>query len=234
MEEQPTPILTNIPTVKTPLTNKQPRLRLWHIITIIVIIAVLAGLGFAGKHYYSKLFIKAQNNIGDLQVDAYWRSGDISYFYNQIAVLNAQINDLNNQVSNNTIAGDQTYSYVAPSLDSIAISTFAPSSLPAGQKLLMIDFLAKNTTTSDVYFYSGNYKLKDNNDYQYQVYYSYNNTTVSLPSGHNWADSLLLKPGEQTRGTMAFLLTRTDMTTLSLSDQNNGQPVADLNYANIQ
>ena len=228
-EEQSTnPPLTNTPSqeLKQPIKFNPMRL-----IIVVLIIAVVGSLAYIGKVYYSKLFVKAQNDIGNVQADVYWlnRNSNSAYLFDQVNYLTTQVNDLTAQLSTYTMNNSGTpYTYTTPSLDISTFKTYTPEGFPSGQKLLMFDFLAKNNTTGDIYFSSSNYKLKDNNDYQYQIYYGYN-SAISLPDGRSWTDGLSLEPGEQTRGTMVFLLTRSDFTTLYLTDQSNGASIVDIN-----
>jgi hypothetical protein len=219
MEENQNPQpLTKIP------TSKQSIVSPIKLVIIILIIIIIAGIGYFGKYYYSKLFVRAQNNIGNLQTTVYWQARQIDELNSYRAYADSQISYLSNNQSTYT----PTYTYVSPDLTIGDVLTYTPDNLATGQKLLLVDFLAKNNTGSDIYFYSGNYKLKDNNDYQYSIYYNYN-TSLVLPDGRTQVDNLLLKPGEQTRGTMVYLLTRNDFATVYLSDQNSGASIVDIN-----
>lgn len=204
------------------------------VILMLIALVLIAGIGFAGKYYYSKLFVKTQNDIGNLQVENYWRKDEIIDLVNYRAHVNDQINYLlSQQNSANTANNTPVYVRYYVDIDIEKFTTYTPEFLKStGYKLLLLDYKAKNNNAQDAYFGVYELKLKDANNYEYQPYSSYNygsgDSILVLPEGRTQQDYLNLKPGEETRGTLVFVLTR-DIETASLFEVESGREMVTMN-----
>lgn len=200
------------------------------VISLAIIAAVALVLG--SRWLYSKYFVSMQNQIGDLKVENYWRQVEIADLTNNRAYINDQVNYLLTQQSTAS-AGSYATDYVRISAD-IDIEShlvYTPDALKqSGYQLLLIDYLAKNKSTQNAYFYSGDLKVKDSDNYQYQTLNSsgYASNEFVLPGGRTHLDYINLNPGEETRGTLVYLITR-DIDTVRVSDAATDRPMADLN-----
>lgn len=211
----------------------------------VLLIGLLGAGAYFGNRAYTKGYIKAKQDIAELQGNKAWQQNQINDLHSFRDFANNQINDQNVRLNNletslmspgsESFIGDGTIPSASITIEGATTVNLASEADPdSNDKLVIIDILLVNNTSTDVYFSSGQYKLKDQNNYEYNISgeysYGYGGTTgyiEDLPGDRVALSYTTLKPGEKARGSLVFKVTR-PVSKFNLYDTQTGQAVKEI------
>lgn len=219
--------MDQVPTTPQPTQIQSPpasksRKKIILIIAAALVVVLVAG---AALYAYKKSYLKAKDDIAKLQGNAAWQQKQINDLDSRIRDLFGEVVQLGVQLNTgDSAAYTDDYKPVNADVTIEGTTTYVPTGDSAltnpAYKLLLVDVLARNNNAEEAYFSSADLKLKDTEDHEYNAYYG--SSDLDLPGGRVSAEYFALKPGEQSRGTLVYLVTR-NVNSLILSNINTGK-----------
>lgn len=184
-------------------------------IKFFIIFILIGGLG-AGSYYGYRLINGMRNDISDLKSNTSANSTLISTLDEFTRANDAKINTLSSQVS----SGYTNYSPESPVFANLTVEKILEdknTALEDGFRFIILDLKLENKTQNEIYFNTGELKLKDADNYEYSFYGQYGpgatdyvkkDAKVLLPDNRLPLTYSNIKPGEITKGSAVFVVNR--------------------------
>lgn len=191
-------------------------------IKLFITFILLGGLGVGGFYGY-KYIKKIDKDIASLKEQTRDNKILLSTTDDLAKSNNDRVNTLAAQIAsgaNNYVV--QTPVYATTTIEKVIADK--NSALEDGFRFLLLDVKLFNNSQNDVYFSTGDLKLKDSDNYEYSFYYQgqYGNDFVKKDAKVLFPDNRIplsytyIKPGETVNGTIVFVLNRPTATKFSL------------------
>lgn len=188
------------------------------IVRAVLMFIIVAGVG-VGVFYEYKYRSNLSNDLNDLQSAKSSTNSTVSNLVEENALKTTQINSLllqsTTQPMTNTTTGMPVQEFAAVTFEKVFEDK--NTALEDGYRFLIMDLKLENKTSNQIYFMSGEMKVKDKDNYEYAPIYSENLSTrdfikkdakVLFPENRIISGYANLSPGETVRLSVGYVLNR--------------------------
>lgn len=179
------------------------------------LIFILAGGLIAGVYFGYKFMDKMSKDVSDLKNKSDQSSSLLSTLDDLSRANDAKINSLSTQVNSG-----YNYTPQSPVFANLTVEKFLEdknTALEDGFRFIILDLKLENKSQNDIYYNTGELKLKDADNYEYTFYgqmgatstdYVKKDSKVLLPDNRLPLTYSTLKPGETIKGSAVFVVNR--------------------------
>lgn len=192
--------------------KKAPSVKI--LFSVFIVLVLMGGMG-AGWFYGYRSINKLDKDIDSLKEE----SKETRTLLTSTEDLAKRNDDRVNKLASQVTSSSDNYVVQAPVYATTTVEKVLEdknSALEDGFRFLLIDVKLVNNNQGDVYFSTGELKLKDSDNFEYSFYYQgqYNNDFVKKDSKVLFLENRIplsytyIKPGETVNGTIVYVINR--------------------------